>query len=415
MDIGIINSGAVHAIPRAIAISKYINVKVFIETGNKSTSHKYLTKNKIETIFFDSAGSHSFIKLNKLLKNLKIDLLICNFALGTHFYSSILSLKIPIAVIVMGHDLLNDEGDSQVSSIEKQLVIECLKKCDFIFAKSEYLISRLHNRSIKNNIYLNYWGISFNNLVKFNKKEIRKQLHLPQDKILILSMRAFEPRCNIDIVTQSFINLRKINDNFEIIYLGQQVVSEYYIKIKKLLAENNCSDAAHFYLNQTFQDVLYFYSACDVAVSIAKSDGFPNSVLELMAMKVPLIVGEIPHVKELLNHKKNSVLCTIDTIDLENKIQWVLSDTNKTELEYILDNGADTVMKFGDLDNNAQMLAGIIQKKKTENRKHKSIKIIFLFLMLRALNKISLTFSSKFHIANRKKAAEFKSQMQLLD
>ena len=395
MDIGIINSGAVHAIPRAIAISKYNHVKVFIETGARSSSHDYLTENNIETIFFNSADSYSFVKLNRLLKELKIDLLVCNFALGTHFFSSILALKIPIAVIVMGHDVLNDEGDSSVTTIEKRLVTACLKKSDFIIAKSEYLISRIKSLGIKSDTYLNYWGISFHNLVKSDKVKIREQLHLPQDKILILSMRAFEPRCNIDLVTQAFINLRKQNPQVEIIYLGQQVVPDYYLKIKKLLADNQCEDAAHFYLNQTFQDVLYYYSACDMAVSVAKSDGFPNSVLELMAIKVPLVVGDIPHVRELLTHRKNAVLCTLDAADLEEKIKWVLSETNKQELDVILENAATTVHEKGDLDKNAQLLTSVILHNPKKNHSHRSLKIVFLFLLLRIWNKTILLFRQK--------------------
>ncbi len=96
--------------------------------------------------------------------------------------------------------------------------------------------------------------------------------------------------------------------NSLLIILGRSS-PDYKKQIEKTIENLNLVDKVCV-LSEVSQDVLsQYYQASDVVVSMAHSEGFPNSVLEVMACKVPIVVGRIVQIEELLEHDKNAWIC----------------------------------------------------------------------------------------------------------
>ena len=51
-----------------------------------------------------------------------------------------------------------------------------------------------------------------------------------------------------------------------------------------------------------------YYCAADVMVSIASNDSLPNCMLEAMACGIPVIMGDIPQIREWVNDGVNGFL-----------------------------------------------------------------------------------------------------------
>ena len=59
-----------------------------------------------------------------------------------------------------------------------------------------------------------------------------------------------------------------------------------------------------------------YYRASDMVLSMARSEGFPNTVIEVMACKIPVIIGWLEQVGVLLENGHNSIICDISANDI---------------------------------------------------------------------------------------------------
>jgi glycosyltransferase involved in cell wall biosynthesis len=52
----------------------------------------------------------------------------------------------------------------------------------------------------------------------------------------------------------------------------------------------------------------YYYSAADITVSISSKDSFPNCMIEAMACRSPVVMGDIPSIREWVENGVNGFL-----------------------------------------------------------------------------------------------------------
>ena len=385
MKICILNTGSPQAIYRAIAISKYANVINFIELRQKKENHNLLGQNDIPVLYFKTTKVFRFIALWKFLKNINADIFLCNFAKGIHLQACLLARKSHVAVIAMGHDILDHPGESEVKRnfVLKKIVRMCVRKADYISAKSKFVINRLKEWNVSNTIKLNYWGSDLNYFQSEDKLTARKRLGLQDEGKIILSPRIFSQRLNIHIITEAFIRISKKRQDIVLVYIGSPVKREYVNSIKKRLEEEDCIDRARFDFEVPINKVVDYYNAADVAISIAKSEGFPNTILELLACKIPVISSKIPQTKEILEDKKNVIFCKQNAEDLAQKILWVLSKDNAEKCTEIINNGYLTVKEVGDINKNAQQFLSDLEiELKNEKKKNKRFPYLLLCLLI---------------------------------
>lgn len=253
----------------------------------------------------------------------------------------------------MGQDILQ-EGSGDKNKIIDFISRNRIKKADFVVAKSKYIMDKLLLWGIPNEkVKLNYWGIDLNYFKPGDKSNARKKLGLPNDKKIILSPRSFAEHYNLHLIAESFVKSLETLPDCEIIFLGRASDQKYIERIKNILAEKNCLDKAHFIFNISQNEILDYYHSADLALSISRTDGFPSALFELMACRVPVIAGNIPHLNELLTDKKNVFLNDLTVQSLTEKINWAFDPGNKTILNDIVEKGYQTVHKYGDIQKNS--------------------------------------------------------------
>ena len=323
----------------------------FIETGKKTENHLLLEKANIPVKYLSKGNCKRsvLIDLYKYLKKVQADAFICHFASGTHITACILAGKTPLILIAMGQDILR-EGAGRTSPLQFFFLRTSVRKADYICAKSRYIIKRLNEWGInKKKIGLNYWGVDLSIFKPGDKTAAKKKLGIPLNHRIILSSRAFAQHYNIHLIAEAFANLAKEDSNVEILFLGRPSDKEYVSKVKKILEVNSCEKRAHFIFNVRVNDIVDYYHAADIAVSISRTEGFPNTIFEMMACKVPVLVGRINHVTELLEDKKNVIFCNLESDDIYKKLIWAFDSDNSKDLGKITLHGLKLVEKFGDI------------------------------------------------------------------
>lgn len=329
MKICVISPGVVHAVPRTIAIACQFDEVHFIDMTGKA-DHKTLESHGIVYHGPESAGN-SLIKsrqLRDLIQKIDPEAIVCHYASGDHFFSVIANGRCPVAAIAMGHDVLYDEGDSVVSAFTRFLTRMALRRAHYISAKSRILAQRLESYGVRCPIDVNYWGADLNRYHPANQLESRRKLGLDEGRPIILSPRAIEPRLNIHLIIEAFHEVLTRYQDALLVILGRSS-PDYKNQIEQTIKRLGLTKHVRI-LGEVSQDTLpLYYQASDVMVSMASSEGFPNSLLEVMACKVPVVVGKIVHIEELLENGKNTWVCDIESNAIAATILDVLNDESK--------------------------------------------------------------------------------------
>jgi glycosyltransferase involved in cell wall biosynthesis len=359
LKICVLNPGVVHAVPRTIAFSRYFDEVHYIDLKGRD-SRNLLERNGIiyHAPFYDGRDRLGSYRLQRLFRRIAPDGIVCHFAYGGHYFNSILYNRCPVAVIAMGSDILH-EGDGYMSPLSKLLIRMGLRRSEYISAKSIHLRERIHSYQTKATVDVNYWGADLSFFQPGDKNTSRKKLGIPPDIPVVLSPRAVQPLYNIDLIVESVIALKRNYPDVRLVVLGR-TQDEYRIKIEKFIEKNRIGQNVNL-IYEVEQNVLIdYYIAADVIVSMARTDGFPNTVLEALACKRPVVIGRIPHIEELIQDGCGAKVTNINVHEIAESIIDVIKNNSK----YIemVNMGYAIVKQSGDIKVNGEKFASAFKE-----------------------------------------------------
>jgi len=394
MKICVISPGVVHAIPRTVAIADQFDEVHFIDITGKA-DRSLLESHGIIYHGLEDAGKSAVIKsrqLPDLFKKIEPDVIVCHFAAGDHFFNAIAYGRCPVSAITMGHDVLYDEGDRFESFFTRFLIRLALRQLHFLSAKSRYVARRIESYGVHCPVEVNYWGADLTKYCPGKQIEARRELGWDENATVILSPRALEPRLNIHLIVEAFHEVLTKRPNSMLVILGRSS-PDYKDKIDKTIERLNLVDKVRV-LSEVSQDVLPLYiRASDVVVSIGHSEGFPNTVLEVMACKVPIVVGKIAQVEELLENAKSAWICEIEPKAVATAILDVLDDQGRSER---ITNAAYTIVKeYADIRVNGITFSKNLKRVSAANIRWYRIELItfrILYVIYRIQRKILIMF-----------------------
>jgi len=359
MKVCVISPGVVHAIPRTKAIAPYFDEIHFIDMcGGKNNMFDELDNVIVHLPFANGEKTRGGLTLLELLRDINPDGIVCHFASGIHLFISLLYGECPVAAIGMGQDVLYDKGDSYIPPILRLLIRMSIRRTEFVSAKSIFLAKRIEHYGYKKRLDVNYWGANLSAFAKMDKVDSRRQLSLPEGAPVILSPRAVEPRLNIDLIIESIVEITKHHPDAVLVVLGR-FSEEYRNKIECLITDKHLTSSVRL-IYEVGQDLLpLYYSASDVVVSMASSEGFPNTLLEVMACEVPIVAGRIPQIEELLVDAESARLCAINADEIAIAVTNVL--TNPERYKMVADRAKEIVEMKGDIAVNGARFSTILQ------------------------------------------------------
>ena len=123
------------------------------------------------------------------------------------------------------------------------------------------------------------------NAIEGNKDDLCKELNIPTDSILLLSVGELNQNKNHIVVIEQ---LDKLPDNVHYIICGQGILKEEYESLAK---EHNVQHRLH--LLGYRDDVLKIMKSCDVFVFPSKREGLSVALMEAMACKLICVASRI--------------------------------------------------------------------------------------------------------------------------
>ncbi|MEZ5198708.1 MAG: glycosyltransferase [Bacteroidales bacterium] len=140
-------------------------------------------------------------------------------------------------------------------------------------------------------------GVNVEKYFPLNEKEktvLKNKLNIPEGKKIIISVGSLIPRKCTDIAIKAFLK-SSIKKNSLFIIAGDGFE-------KSKLEEITNGDPSVLFLGE-INNVKEYLQVADMFVSVSSSEGLPNTVLEAMACKLPVLLSNIlPHAELVGNN-----------------------------------------------------------------------------------------------------------------
>lgn len=146
---------------------------------------------------------------------------------------------------------------------------------------------------------------------QMNREASRKELNIKKDEFCLISVGQLSKRKNHEVIIKA---LAKINDkNIKYVICG---LGELEMSLRKLSEELNVEDQVIFTGYRS--DIFYLLSASDCFIFPSLQEGLPVSLMEAMAVGLPVIASKIRGNTDLVVPEKGGIL-TDNSIDQYEK------------------------------------------------------------------------------------------------
>ncbi len=184
---------------------------------------------------------------------------------------------------------------------------ESFKGAEHMLTISNVMKSELEQSDFSGKIKVVYHPVS-STFVKLpeTKEQLRKELNLPVNRKLILSISTNSPVKNLDIVDKT---VKSLGDGYKLVRVGPPV-----------------SDSIVF--NGVSEETLNrIYNACDALLMPSSEEGFGFPVIEAFATGLPVVVSDIDIFREIT--KGSAILSRIDPQTLKESLEEAIGNGEK--------------------------------------------------------------------------------------
>lgn len=173
--------------------------------------------------------------------------------------------------------------------------------------------------------------VSVAKLVKKDKDELRAELYegldVNEKSIFISCIGSVQTRKGQDLLVESIIRLLKgrLQDQKVYVSFVGGAVDGFDIELQSSIAEQGFGNYFNF-VGYTNRALDYLYSS-DLMVLPSRGEALPRSVLEAMALGVPVIGSNVDGIPELIDNESGGLLFDLDVeADLDSKIARCIED-----------------------------------------------------------------------------------------
>lgn len=294
---------------------------------------------------FLALSSYAFVK--KLHQEKQIDIIDAHFAYPDGHAATLLGkwLNIPVTITLRGTE------KRHLNSALKIPLLKGLNKATRIFSVSDSLKQLVVSAGAdEKKIRVVGNGVDVNKFYQLEKNEVRKQLNLPDDATIIVTVGGLVERKGFHRVIECLPLL--ISDYPKIKYLivgGASAEGNWEDKLKQQVIDLKLEKHVVFFGPQPPEKLKTILSASDLFVLSTRNEGWANVLLEAMACGLPIVTTDVGGNAEVVrSHKLGTIVSFGDKPELKNAIHQALIKNwdDQYLLNYAKENSWDTRVKI---------------------------------------------------------------------
>ncbi len=246
------------------------------------------------------------------IRRCRADVVHVHFAYNYHGWLAGLLGCRPLAVTVMGGDILFEEQGNPTPA-GKFLTLFLLHQADYITSKSDYLITvldRLGGFGRKAERII--WGVSLSAFRRMNADDLRAQLGIGPDRRVVLSPKILQRFYRIDRIVEAMAHVARAVPHALLLVTEYGADPAYRSEIQARIQELGLQDHVKFCGHVSYSQMPRFYNVAEMTVAVPSSDGLPQTLLEGMACEVPSVLGKLPRYLEIVEHRRSALFVDDD-------------------------------------------------------------------------------------------------------
>jgi glycosyltransferase involved in cell wall biosynthesis len=260
------------------------------------------------------AGAAAHVRwIRRLDRELRPDVVHAHWMCG---YAALAALAgaSPLVAMAWGSDVLRA---NRVRAAASRIA---LRRSRLAMADSQALLERLVELGARRDAtVLVNWGVDLETFAPVDgaRPALRERLGLGPSPV-ILSPRSLTPVYNPDTILAAFALVAERRPDAQLVlkHMGADAASLPLPEAGRV----------HLVGHVPYEEMAWYYQAADVCVSIPSSDSSPRSVWEAMACGCPLVISDLPWVRELIVPDRDALVVPIDVAAVAGAIDRVLED-----------------------------------------------------------------------------------------
>lgn len=233
----------------------------------------------------------------------------------------------------------------QVSGYDVDIVISGDSILKSLLASAEYIIcvTRFSQQVLRRFYKVDfsktsviYNGKALPEKSSFDAKNLKSQYGFALDDKLILYAGQLEPRKGIDKLIKAFLIIKDRFPLVKLIIAGTGNYDEY-----KSLAQE-CIGRICFTGKLNMDNLINFYSFSEIGIIPSRFEQCSYVAIEMMQYGLPIIISNVPGLRELVKHKENGLVCKtyphetipfaleVDEVDLAHQIEYLLMNKEQS-------------------------------------------------------------------------------------
>lgn len=242
----------------------------------------------------------------KFLRQTRPDVVHVHFAYAYYAWmAGILGCR-PLVVTVMGGDVLFEEQGAPTRE-GKWLTLQLLRRADYITSKSHHLTSVLDELGgFGGKTERIVWGIPVSEYRRADASELRAALGVAPDRRVILSPRILQPLYRVHLLVEALPRIVERHPEALLLITEYGADPVYRAQIADRVTELGLGEHVLFCGAVPHERMREYYWAADVAVSVPRSDGMPQTLLEAMACETPNVLNKLSRYQEIVTHGESA-------------------------------------------------------------------------------------------------------------
>jgi len=304
----------------------------------------------------------SFIK--KKIKELKLDIIHVHqpFSLGREGLKFASKLKIPL--VFTYHAKYEDYvhyvpflPENLLSDLVKKEAVNFANKCDLTITPSEGIKKIIKRRGVDANlIRVLPTGVDCESFTKGDGLKIRKKYNIKADEKLFLNIGRINEEKNLIMLLKSIKLIILENSKVKMMFIGEGFLKEPLIGLtKKWGIEKNVIFTGFV----AYEKVKDYWQAADVYLQTSKSETQGITILEAMAVGLPIVAVKATGTEDFILDNKNGFLTKNNIKDFSDRIRFLLK--NPSIKKRIASQAKKDVKKYEEV-NQAKKLEGFYEK-----------------------------------------------------